>query len=57
MPQIEAQDIFESNKTRLIKALALLILDEINILRQAAGLQPRTIEQFKQALRDKYKQL
>jgi hypothetical protein len=57
MPQIESKDIFEGNKTRLLKALALLILDEINTLRLAAGLPAYSVAQFKQALRDRYKQL
>ena len=37
----------------LIKALALLVLDEINALREVANLPPRTIEQLKAGLRNK----
>ena len=33
---------------RLIKAILLVILDEINVLRQALEFQPRTIAQFRQ---------
>jgi len=37
----------------LLRALILLMLDEINILRQAAGLAPRTIRQVKNVLQAK----
>jgi hypothetical protein len=36
-----------------LKAFALIVLDEINILRAAAGLAPRTPEQLKTAHRAK----
>ena len=35
------------------KAVLLLILDEINVLRESAGLPPRTIQQAKNAYRAK----
>lgn len=38
---------------RVLKALALVIMDEINILRQAAGLAERTPGQVRAALKSK----
>ena len=37
--------------TRLIIAVTLIIMREMNILRQAAGLPDRTIEQLKDAVK------
>lgn len=37
----------------VLRRLVLLLLDEINILRNAAGLSLRTIEQLKTAMRNK----
>jgi hypothetical protein len=38
---------------RLLKAEALVIMDEINILRQRAGLAPRTADQIVTAIKAK----
>lgn len=38
------------------KAVLLVLLDEINVLRQAAGLTPRTIQQVKNAYKVKLNQ-
>jgi hypothetical protein len=49
----QSQDIYVSR--RVIKALALVILDEINILRGVAGLAPRSASQIEGAIRAKLK--
>lgn len=49
---IEKADI-EKNFDDLLKAFALVLLDEINTLRVAAGLNPRTVNQLKTAIRSK----
>lgn len=41
----------------VLQAFALMILDEINLLRQVASLQPRTINQLRTALKNKLKGL
>lgn len=51
-PQLTAQNEIDRLPIYL-KALVLALLDEINILRQAAGLQPRTPAQAIQAIRNK----
>jgi len=38
---------------RLLKAFALVLLDEVNVLRQRAGLAPRTAEQVAEAIKAK----
>lgn len=38
-------DIMRTFGPKLIEALALMVLDEINILRSKAGLSPRTLNQ------------
>lgn len=35
------------------RAFALLLIDEINLLREQLGLAPRTVKQFRKALRQK----
>ncbi len=40
---------------RLLKAFALVVLDEINILRTRAGLVPRTADQIVTAIKAKLK--
>ena len=45
---------FEGRFDPLLKAFALVVLEEINTLRTQAGLQPRTVAQFKQAIRGRY---
>lgn len=50
--QDEAAD-FESKFDPLLKAFAITVLDEINILRTQAGLPVRTIQQLKNAIKDK----
>lgn len=42
---------------KLQKAFALVVLDEVNILRSAAGLVPRTATQLRNAVLAKYKTL
>lgn len=37
----------------ILKALTLLLLDELNALRERAGMAPRTLEQLRTALRGK----
>lgn len=37
----------------ILRAFMLLVLDEVNALRQAAGLQPRTAQQLRNAIRNK----
>lgn len=39
---------------KLLKSFALVVLDEINNLRQIANLPERTIDQLKTAVKDKY---
>lgn len=48
---------FSAKFDKLLKAFALVTLDEINLLRVKAGLAPRTIEQLKSAVRTKYQEL
>lgn len=45
-----ADEALVGNKA--LRALALTLLDEINILRTKAGLQPRTVTQLKIAVRN-----
>lgn len=45
------------NLEKLTKALALVILGEINILRVKAGLSERTVSQLKTAVKNKYETL
>ncbi len=52
----EAKDLTISFD-RLLKAFALVVLDEINLLRTKAGLAERTIEQLKNAVKVKYESL
>lgn len=48
-----APDSVFTNTTaqRIVKAFALVVLDEINILRGVAALPPRTTEQLRQAIK------
>ena len=47
-------DLFRQfSRRKVFKALVLLILDEINILREREGLTPRTPSQIRAALRNK----
>jgi hypothetical protein len=48
-------DLYELNLKRVVKACALVILDEINILRQRAGLTPRTAGMIDDAIKGKLK--
>lgn len=50
-------DLYELTLKRVLKAFALVVLDEINILRQAAGLAPRTGGQIDNAIKAKLKAL
>ena len=45
---------FEESFPVLVKAFALVVLDEVNILRAVAGLPERTTQQLKQAVKNKY---
>jgi hypothetical protein len=42
-----------TSEKRIIKAFALVVLDEINLLRTEAGLTARTTEQLRQAIKNK----
>lgn len=46
-------DLDPNSPQKLLRALALVTLDEINILRTAASLTPRTVAQLKTAIRGK----
>lgn len=49
---IEPDSVFTNTTAqRILKAFALVVLDEINILRGAAALPPRTTEQLRQAIK------
>lgn len=50
---IATDEIYERLERRIIKALALVIMDEINILRAREGLAERTAEQLRQAIKGK----
>lgn len=50
-------DLFELQLKRVLKAFALVTMDEINILRQRAGLPLRTAGQIDDALRQRLKSL
>lgn len=50
-------DLYEVTIKRVLKAFALVVMDEINILRIQAGLAPRTAGQIDNALRAKLKGL
>ena len=57
--QLELDDINNRvmDSDLALKAFALIVLDEINILRSAAGLVPRTPAQLKTAHRQKLNQI
>ena len=46
-------DIFEVTERRVLKALTLVILDEINLLRQQHGLPDRSESQIRGAIKSK----
>lgn len=48
-------DLYGVTPQRIIKSLALVIMDELNILRNAAGLAPRTANQIEAAIKTKMK--
>ena len=50
-----AADLYELTLKRVLKAFALVILDEINILRQRANLPVRTAGQIDDAIKAKLK--
>lgn len=52
----EAKD-FTISFDKLLKAFALVILDEVNVLRNKAGLNERTVVQLKNAVKAKYESL
>lgn len=56
--EIEAQDLIEKADIEIrfdntLRAFALVVLDEINVIRQNAGLSPRTLTQLKDAVKAK----
>jgi hypothetical protein len=51
--QTAAQARWDAPEERLLRALALVLLDELNTLRQQHGLPARTAAQLKAALRQK----
>jgi len=50
-------DLYEVTPKRVLKAFALVVLDEINILRNRAGLAPRTAGQIDDAIKAKLRGL
>lgn len=50
-------DLYEFTLKKVLKAFALVTMDEINILRQQAGLPLRTANQIETALKNKLKGL
>ena len=48
---------FEVKFDKLLKAFALVVLDEINLLREDASLSQRSVGQLKTAVRNKYETL
>lgn len=48
-------DLYEITAKRVLKAFALVVLDEINILRQQHGLAQRTAGQIEDAIKNKLK--
>lgn len=48
-------DLYELALKRVLKAFALVVLDEVNILRQRANLTPRTAGQINDAIKAKLK--
>jgi len=54
--QEEAKDITISFD-KLLKAFALVVLDEVNLLRNKLGLKERTVEQLKDTVKNKYESL
>lgn len=52
-------DLYELTIKRVMKAFALVVLDEINILRQTltVGLPPRTASQIETAIKNKLKSM
>jgi len=52
-----AVDLYEIDLKRVLKAVALVVMDEINILRQQAGLPLRTAGQMADAIKARLKGL
>lgn len=50
--QLQAQVTIDALPV-LLKAIVLTLIDEVNILRQAAGMQPRTVQQAINAIKNK----
>lgn len=48
-------DLYDVLPKRVLKAVALVIMDELNILRQRDGLAPRTAGQIDNAVKNKLK--
>lgn len=55
--QAESPELYKNVTTwRILKAFALVVLDEINILRQSAGLSQRSASQIENAIKTKLRQ-
>jgi hypothetical protein len=50
---INPDDIYNRLDRHILRAFALVVLDEINIIRDRAGLSPRTAAQLRQAVKSK----
>ena len=53
----QAVDLYNVTPKKVLKAFALVVLDEINALRNVAGLQPRTAGQIEGAIKAKLKEM
>lgn len=51
----KTHNLFSVRQEKIIKAFALVVMDEINILRTAAGLAPRNQSQIETAIKNKIK--
>lgn len=52
----QAVDLYRLTLKRVVKAFALVVLDEINILRTKVGLAERTAAQLNNAIKTKLKE-
>lgn len=52
---VVADEIYNRLPDRILKAFALVVLDEVNLLRSQHGLAPRTTEQLRTAVKNKLK--
>jgi len=54
---MDREELYKSFGPVLVEAIVRIMLDEINILRQQAGLPLRTVEQVQTAIADKLSNL